>query len=119
LVGSHARGAPRPDSDIDLVLLAKDPDRFRLDETWVDQIDWPSIGAHLQTWVDEGYGTAWSRRVWLDCGEVELTFAGLSWADVNPADAGTRQVIAAGCRILHDPDGLLARLRSNVSGSGR
>jgi hypothetical protein len=68
VVGSHARRTPRPDSDIDLVLLAMDPDRFRLDETWVDQIDWPSIGAHPETWADEDYGAAWSRRVWLDRG---------------------------------------------------
>ena len=96
-----------------------DSDAFRADATWVDQIDWQSIGTHPQTWADEDYGVAWSRRIWLDRGEVELTFAGLSWADVNPVDAGTRQVIAGGCRILHDPDGLLARLRSHVIGSDR
>jgi hypothetical protein len=119
LIGSHARGTACRDSDIDLVLLARNPDAFRADTTWVDQIDWPSIDAHPQTWADEDYGAAWSRRVWLDRGEVELTLAGLSWADVNPIDAGTRQVIAGGCWILHDPDGLLARLCGKVNSSGR
>jgi hypothetical protein len=119
LVGSHTRATARPASDIDLVLLARDPDAFRADTTWVDQIDWQSIGTHPQTWVDEDYGAAWSRRVWLDREEVELTFADLSWANVNPVDAGTRQVILGGCQILHDPDGLLARLCNEVSGSGR
>jgi predicted nucleotidyltransferase len=89
LVGSHARGTPRPASDIDIVLLAKDHEGLRADATWVDQIDVLSIGAHPPTWADEDYGAAWSRRVWLDRGGVELTFAGLSWAAVNPADAGT------------------------------
>jgi uncharacterized protein len=119
LVGSHVRGTARPDSDIDVVLLVKDPEGFRADATWVSKIDWQSIGTDPQTWADEDYGAAWSRRVWLDRGEVELTFANLSWTDVSPLDAGTRQVIVDGCRILHDPDGLLARLRRDVRGSGR
>ena len=78
----------------------------------VDQIDWHSIDIHPQKWQDENYGTAWSRRVWLDAEptQVEITFAPLSWANVNPADAGTRHVISAGCRILYDPDALLVRL---------
>jgi hypothetical protein len=119
LVGSHARGTPRPDSDIDIVLLAKDAEGLRADATWVDQIDWPSIGAHPRIWADEDYGAAWSRRIWLDRRGVELTFAALSWADVNPVNAGTRQVIAGGCRILHDLDGLLARLCGEMNGSSR
>jgi hypothetical protein len=112
LVGSHARGTARPDSDIDLMLLTTDPDTFRADNTWVDRIDWHSIDTHPQKWQDENYGAAWSRRVWLDAApmQVELTFAPLSWANANPADAGTRQVISGGCRILYDPDALLVRL---------
>jgi hypothetical protein len=101
LVGSHARGTARIDSDIDLMLLATDPERFRTDTTWVAQID---------CWMDEEYGAAWSRRVWVSDWSVEFTFASLSWAKANPPDAGTRQVVSDGCRILHDPDALLARL---------
>jgi hypothetical protein len=41
-------------------------------------------------------------------GQVELTFAPLSWADVKLLDTGTRRVVSGGCRILHDPDALLA-----------
>lgn len=105
LVGSHARGTARPDSDIDLMLLATDPESFRADATWVVQIYWYAIGTCPQKWQDEEYGKAWSRRVWLaDCRwPVELTFASLNWANLGPLDAGTRQVISDGCRILHDP----------------
>ena len=112
LVGSHARGTARRDSDIDLVLLTTDPDSFREDTTWVTQIDWHAIGTRPQRWQDEEYGAAWSRRVWLaDChGPVELTFVSLSWAKANPIDAGTLSVISRGCRILHDPDAFCARL---------
>jgi uncharacterized protein len=112
LVGSHARGTAGPDSDIDFMLLATDPDTFRADLMWVDQIDWHRIDAHPQKWQDEDYGLAWSRRVWLARAfmPVELTFAPLSWANADPPDAGTQRVISGGCRILYDPDSLLAQL---------
>jgi hypothetical protein len=118
LVGSHARGTARQDSDIDLVLLVTDPRGFRADTTWIEQIDWQALDRRPQKWQDEDYGVAWSRRIWLAAGsvQVELTFAPLSWANVDPPDAGTRQVISGGCRILHDPDGLLVRLGAAVNG---
>ena len=113
VVGSHARGTARADSDIDLVLLTINPDFFRDDTTWLkDSIHWSACGACPCKWQDEDYGLLWSRRVWLDQnqGEIEIGFALPSWADVNPLEPGTQHVIADGCRILHDPDGLLARL---------
>lgn len=112
LVGSHARGTARPDSDIDLVLLTAESDSFRAEITWVKQIDWHAINIRPQKWRDEDYGAAWSRRIWLgaDYRQVELTFALTSWANTNPIDAGTQRVISRGCRILHDPDALLVRL---------
>ena len=110
LVGSHARGTARPDSDIDLMLLATNPERFRTFTTWVAQIDWRAIGTYPEKWMDEEYGAAWSRRVWVSDWPVEFTFASLSWANADPPDTGTRQVVSDGCRILHDPDALLTRL---------
>jgi uncharacterized protein len=105
LVGSHARGQPRADSDVDLLLLAENPSRFR-DPAWLADLDLPPA-----RWRDEEYGPVWSRRVWLASGdEIELSFAPLSWADVSPIDPGTRKVVSDGCRILYDPDGLLQRL---------
>ena len=45
LVGSHARGTARGDSDIDFVALATGPELFRGDAAWLDAIDWHVIGA--------------------------------------------------------------------------
>jgi len=121
LVGSHARGTAGPDSDIDLMLLATDPESFRADTNWVVQIDWHAAGTRPQKWQDEEYGAAWSRRLWLaDCRWlVELTFASLTWTNADPLDAGTRRVISDGCRILHDPDGLVARLCKAIGSRDR
>jgi hypothetical protein len=112
LVDSHARGAARWDSDIDLVLLVVDPQGFRTDTTWIVQIEWQALDSYPQKWQDEDYGAAWSRRIWpaADSRQVELTFAPLSWANVDPPDTGTRRVISGGCQILYDPDRLLVRL---------
>jgi predicted nucleotidyltransferase len=115
LVGSHARNAARPGSDIDLVVLAQNPNSFR-DPTWLTTIDWSRAGVHPIKWADEEYGVVWSRRTWLRPeGEVEFGFAPLSWADVSPVDQGTQRVVSDGCRVLYDPDGLLKRLTTTVA----
>jgi predicted nucleotidyltransferase len=109
LVGSRARGAARPDSDIDLVLLVVDPEAFRADDSWLDAIDWKSTGVRPTTRRDARYGALWSRHVRVDDGlEVEFGFAPLSWANRDPPDPGTRRVICEGCRVLYDPDAIFA-----------
>lgn len=112
LVGSHARGAARPDSDVDLVCLVRDPAAFR-DAAWVSQIVW---GAPVEGWHDRDYGALWSRHVQVaGAPEVEMGFAPLSWANTQPVDPGTQQVMSDGHRILYDPDGRLSRLAAAVT----
>jgi uncharacterized protein len=112
LVGSHAGGTASVGSDIDFVVLTTDPDFFHRNTGWINAIGWGACGASPANWQDEEYGQLWSRRIWLEPGqdELEMGFALPSWADVHPLDPGTRQVVADGCRILHDPKGLLASL---------
>jgi uncharacterized protein len=120
LVGSHARGVARADSDIDFVILTTIPAFYRSDTDWISAIDWSAIAAFPIQWQDEDYGGVWSRRVWLehDRGELEISFGLPSWASVEPLDPGTREVIADGCRILHDPKSLLTRLCAAVAKDG-
>jgi uncharacterized protein len=117
VVGSYARGTARAASDIDLVVITTAPGFFRADIVWLDKIDWNAVASRPVKWQDEDYGRLWSRRLWLEQsrGEVEIGFASLSWADVNPLDPGTQRVIADGIRVLYDPDGLLTRLCAAVS----
>jgi predicted nucleotidyltransferase len=100
LVGSHARGTARADSDIDLIVLTTDPQCFRADTAWLRAIDWNVIAARPAEWQDEDYGVLWSRRMWLELNrdEVEIGFALPSWAEVKPIDPGTQRVITGGCR---------------------
>lgn len=110
LVGSHARAAARPESDIDLMILTTAPDAYRRDPDWATAIVWPT-GTMVGRRQDEDWGAAWSRRLWLDpAAELDVCFAAPSWAATDPVDPGTRAVIAGGLVVRHDPDGLLARL---------
>lgn len=111
LLGSYARGGARPDSDVDVFVLASDPGHFRQESGWVNDVPWEQVGVQVSSWADEDYGAAWSRRLILSSGlEVEAGFAAPSWAAVDPIDAGTRRVVHGGMRILLDPSGMLNHL---------
>lgn len=102
LVGSHARGAQTPDSDVDLVVLCAAPQR------WLDG-DWASQFGAIRAIAKENYGKLCALRIVYEAGlEVEFGIVGREWAQV-PLDSGTAAVLADGVRILHDPEGLLGR----------
>jgi predicted nucleotidyltransferase len=110
LVGSHARNAAHPDSDIDLVFLCNDPHGFR-NTSWLLTIPWSGIGLEPIKWSDEEYGALWARRTWFRPEyEVEFGFTSTSWADVAPVDLGTCEVVSAGLEIWYDPDGVFEKL---------
>jgi hypothetical protein len=114
LVGSWARGTASSASDIDLVLLAINPQTLRSNTGWIDDIDWRPTGLKPLTWRDDEYGPLWSRHVRTNQVEIEFGFAPLSWADCAPVDTGTNGVVSGGCRILYDPDERLAALTACV-----
>jgi hypothetical protein len=103
LVGSWARGAARPDSDVDLVVLTGD-------------------AAHAGTavWARLLGGRLVRRRRWGPLQEIRLRrpsglvvdvgVVPVSWADTDPVDPGTRRVVRDGHRVVHDPGGILAAL---------
>ena len=100
LVGSYARGTATAVSDVDLVILADPPEQFLTDLSWVRLFGSPMTAAL------EDYGLLKSIRVRSNDGlEIEFGVAGLQW----PLDAGSREVMSAGMRVLFDRDGLLAR----------
>ncbi|MBM3695129.1 MAG: nucleotidyltransferase domain-containing protein [Actinobacteria bacterium] len=113
LVGSYAGGRARPDSDVDLVVLATDPAVLLGDRGWLHRFGAPESVA-VESW-----GAVTSLRVhYTDGLEVEWGLAAPLWAAVDPLDPGTARVVAAGLRPLYDPDGLLARLSAAVAVGG-
>ena len=119
VVGSWARGEAQVGSDIDLIALVDQPQAYR-EATWLSELDWARVGVGVAERKDANFGAVWSRHVRLSDGmEVEFSFGPPSWAFVRPLDSGTRRVLADGCRVLYDPEGLLNRaLRSIGDGAG-
>jgi predicted nucleotidyltransferase len=104
LVGSYARNAARPDSDVDIVLLTNDKTRYA-DIAWADDL---ALGDMIRT---QAWGPITEQRFATAGGlEVEIGIGLVDWASADPVDPGTRRVVTDGARILHDPTGLLAAL---------
>jgi predicted nucleotidyltransferase len=112
LVGSHARGEARDDSDVDVVLLTPAPEQYLGDRSWVERF------GSAERVVEEDWGRVTSLRVWYaDRMEVEFSWTDPGWAALPP-DPGTRQVVVDGARILFDRDGALAALLAAVPRGG-
>jgi predicted nucleotidyltransferase len=109
LVGSHARGEARPDSDIDVVLLCADPQDFLSDTSWIKRF------GNVESCQTEDWGMVTSLRVhYRNALEVEFGMTTPEWAEL-PVDPGTKNVVMNGMRILMDRDGALGRLLETVS----
>ncbi len=109
LVGSYARGTATPTSDIDLVVLTARPQKYLGDTEWVNNFD---EAAQVQF---EDWGKVTSVRVWYTNGrEVEFGITTAEWA-AEPLDAGTREVVANGFKVLFDRASYLDAITSSVT----
>lgn len=98
LVGSHARGDPSSSSDIDLVVLAEDPERFIRDQEWAS-----TFGTITRSQVEE-WGRVTSLRIWYADGlEAEFGLTDPGW-NTETDDEETRAVIEEGYRVLYVRD---------------
>jgi len=90
---------------VDLVLLADQPGAYLSDEAWIDELGASSV-VRTRSW-----GALTERRLALPSElEIDVGVAAVSWAATAPVDAGTRQVVTDGIRVVFDLDGVLAEL---------
>ncbi len=102
LVGSHARGEASPESDVDLILLLRNPKEYLKDRDWISEFGEPG---HI---VQEEWGKVTSLRVlYADGLEVEFGLANLEWGS-DPSDEGDAQVIENGLVVLYEKNGHLS-----------
>jgi hypothetical protein len=103
LVGSRARGDPRSDSDVDLVIQCVRPARYLEEQTWISEFG-VSQSVSIEDW-----GIVQSLRVfYADGPEVEYGITSLEWVTF-PLDEGTITVLRDGVLVLMDRDGGLTR----------
>jgi len=103
LVGSHARGNARSDSDVDFVIQCQTPSRYLQDLKWIS-----GFGV-VQSVSFEDWGLVQSVRVFYAGGpETEFGITSSQWSTF-PLDGGTITVLRAGVLVLLDRDGSLTR----------
>jgi predicted nucleotidyltransferase len=112
VVGSWARGTYRPDSDVDIVVLTTAMTAY------IDRDDWiePAFGQRLPVVRRAQWGVLIERRLQLPSGlEVEMGFVPASWAEIDPLDPGTNQVVKDGGLVpVYDPSGVLTQLAAAI-----
>jgi predicted nucleotidyltransferase len=102
LVGSYARMQANPSSDVDLVIIANDPQKYLTHTEWLRD-----FGIVITQKVED-YGKLTSLRVWYESGlEVEYGFTTREWVK-PPLDKGTKRVIEDGMRVLFEKETLLS-----------
>jgi uncharacterized protein len=105
IVGSHARGTARSDSDIDVIIIVDDPARY------LETSEWLACFGHLRSISNGDWRLLQSRRVhYADGKEVEFGITVRSWASTDPVDPGPTDVVSDGMSILHDREMLLHSL---------
>jgi predicted nucleotidyltransferase len=102
IVGSHARGTARQDSDVDVIAIVDDLELYLKTSEWLDHF------GRVRSISDENWGLLRSKRVRYAGGmEVEFGITVRKWAATDPVDPGTQEVVAGGMRVLYDPEALL------------
>ncbi|NWG34271.1 MAG: aminoglycoside 6-adenylyltransferase [Chloroflexi bacterium] len=101
LTGSYARLQANPTSDVDLVIIVNDPQKYLAQTEWLRD-----FGVVITKRMEE-HGKLTSLRVWYESGlEIEYGFTTREWI-AAPLDAGTKQVIENGLRVLFEKEVLL------------
>ncbi len=104
LLGSYARqNEATGASDVDLIIIAREPKTYLQDTRWAQH-----FGTISRQQI-ESYGKVTSLRVWYSGShEVEYGFTDEKWSGL-PLDEGTKKVISDGTQILSERGSILSR----------
>ncbi len=123
LVGSYARGAQRPDSDIDIVMITDTKNEMIASREWLARLSFAIGSSDTNPAVNEAhvsieyYGLITSLRLYIDSQEYEIGLGTREWIRI-PLDEGTRKVLEDGYRILYEKGGILEAIRVEIPEKG-
>ena len=110
LVGSYARGQEREDTDVDLIIMTVEPDKYLNDPSFVHNF------GDISTMEKENWGRVISYRTWYkDSFEVEFGITTPDWITDDPLDAGTLRVIRDGAEVVLDRTSGLQEIIASVN----
>ena len=105
LAGSHARNEATETADLDLIIIAKEP------QTYLQRRQWAERFGTIDHMRIEGYGKVTSLRVSYSSGcEVEYGITDETWVALPP-DEGTRRVLSDGIKIIFEREAILSGLQ--------
>lgn len=113
LVGSQARADTPADrwSDLDLIFLLADPERYRHDASWIEEFGRPVV-----TFLEATFDGHWERRVLYETGEdVDFVLFPVSVLERLEASENAADLLRRGYRVLVDREGLGERLERIAS----
>ena len=101
----------RADSDLDLLILAREPSKCRKDLDWLRALPLERVGFVIYEIETATYGAVWSAHIRLGFNiELEIPFAEIAWASGAQLDSETLRVVSDGILVEVDKDLLLANL---------
>ena len=105
IVGSWARNSAKATSDIDLIIIIENIEKYLNNHDWLN-----NFGTVINI-KDENWGLVKVKRVFYkNSYEVEYGLTTDKWIKLNPINEGAKRVVAGGFKILIDKNNLLANL---------
>lgn len=109
LVGSYARNTATEESDVDLIILTREVDKYFQNHEWLSQF------GEIKETEEESWGKVKSLRAFYRRKiEIEYGFSTPDWAGI-PIDAGTFRVVSAGMKIILDPQNRLKASENEIT----
>lgn len=105
LVGSHARGQAREDSDVDFTIISTTPKLLIADEKFINNF------GKVEKVKKEKCGMVTSIRVWYEGGiEAEFGITSPLWIS-KPLDEDTLKILNDGYRVIVDKKNYFTNMR--------
>jgi predicted nucleotidyltransferase len=114
MVGSFARGTPKPESDLDFVIVADAPEAYGENIGWVQELLLETEGFKLVNVFTKAASGIWwiyielcrdGRKI-----EAEIKLVSAEWIDMSSAESEFQQSVRDAFRILVDKSGELENI---------